>query len=51
MNRRKVLIGAVVAVIAGAVAIPLGLRLHRWSAGSARIKGAVIVRDNDSRKE
>jgi len=51
LNRRKVLIGAVVAVIAGAVAIPLGLRLQRWSAGSTRIKGAVIVRDDDSRKQ
>ena len=51
VKRRKVLVWAVVAVLAGAVAIPLGVRLHRWSAGSTRIKGAVLVRDDDSRKQ
>jgi hypothetical protein len=51
VKRRKVIVWAVVAVIAGAVAIPLGVRLHRWSAGSTRIKGAVLVRDDDSRKQ
>jgi hypothetical protein len=51
VNRRKVFIWAVIAVIAGAVAIPVGVRLHRWSAGSTRIKGAVIVGDDDSRKQ
>jgi hypothetical protein len=33
------------------MAITLAVRMHRWSAGTTRIKGAVIVRDDDTRKE
>src|SRR5512146_1040620 len=51
MNRRKVFIGAVIAVIAGAVAITLVVRVHHWSAGTTGIEGAIIVRDDDSRKQ
>ena len=38
-------------MIAGAAAIVLIVRIHRWRAGVARIKGAVILRDDDTRKE
>ena len=41
----------IIAVVAGATAITLAFRMHRWSAGTTRIKGAVIIRDDDSRKE
>jgi hypothetical protein len=33
------------------MAIALAVRLHRWSQAAIRIKGAVILRDEDSRKE
>ena len=42
---------ALIAVVAAAVAIVLVVRMHRWSVGATRIKGAVIVRDDDSRKQ
>jgi hypothetical protein len=51
VKRRKVFVWAVLAVIAGAVAITLTVRMHHWSAGTSRIKGAVVVLDDDSRKE
>ena len=51
MKRRKVFVWAVIAAVAGAVAITLAVRVHRWSAGTLRIKGAVVVRDDDSRKQ
>jgi hypothetical protein len=48
---RKVLVGATIAVVAGAMAITLAFRMHRWGPGATRIKGALIVRDDDTRKE
>jgi hypothetical protein len=51
VKRRKVFVWAVIAAVAGAVAITLAVRVHRWSAGTLRIKGAVVVRDDDSRKQ
>jgi len=51
VKRRKVFVWAVIAVIAGAVAITIAVRVHHWSAGTSRIKGAVVVRDDDSRKQ
>jgi hypothetical protein len=46
-----VLVWTIVAVVASAVAILLAVRTHRWSPGTTRIKGAVIVRNDDTRKE
>jgi hypothetical protein len=46
-----VLVWAIIAVVASAMAITLAVRMHRWSARTSRIKGAVIVRDDDTRKE
>jgi len=46
-----VLVWSVVAVVAGATAIALAVRMHRWSEGTGRIKGAVMLRADDSRKE
>ena len=51
VKRREVFVWAVIAAVAGAVVITLAVRLHHWSAGTARIKGAVVVRDDDSRKQ
>jgi hypothetical protein len=51
LKRRKVLIWIAVGVVASAAAIALVVRMHRWSAGAMRIKGAVIRRDSDSRRE
>ena len=48
---RRVLVWTIVGVAAAAAAIALGVHLHRWSAGRMRIKGAVIRRDSDSRRE
>ena len=45
------LVWAIIAVVASTMAITLAVRMHRWSAGTTRIKGAVIVRDDDTRKE
>jgi len=46
-----VFVWAVIAAVAGAVAITLAVRVHRLSAGTLRIRGAVVVRDDDSRKQ
>jgi hypothetical protein len=46
-----VLVWAIIAVVASAMAITLAVRMHRWSARTSRIKGAVIVSDDDTRKE
>ena len=51
MKRRKMLVWAIIAVVAGAMAITLAIRMHHWSAGTTRLKGAVIIRDDDTRKE
>ena len=51
VKRRKVLVWAIIAVVAGATATVFAVRMHRWSTGTTRIKGAVILRDDDSRKE
>jgi len=51
VKRRRVVIWSVVAIVAGAMAITVALRIHRWSKGATRIKGAVILRADDSRKE
>jgi len=45
------LVWAIIAVVAGAMAITLAIRMHHWSAGTTRLKGAVIIRDDDTRKE
>jgi hypothetical protein len=51
MKRRQVVVWAVIGVVAGATAIAFVVRLHHWSAGAMRIQGAVIRRDDDSRRE
>jgi hypothetical protein len=51
VNRRKIFVWIVAGMAAVAIAIALGVRMHRWSAGAMRIKGAVIRRDNDTRRE
>jgi hypothetical protein len=51
MKRRQVLVWTIIGVIAGATAIALVVRMHRWSAGTMRIEGAVIRREDDSRRE
>jgi hypothetical protein len=51
VKRRKVLIWAIIAAVAAAVAITFVVRTHRWGVGTTRIKGAVIILDDDSRKE
>lgn len=49
--KRKIVIWAIVGAVAGAAAILLTVRMHRWSTGAMRIKGAVIRRDEDARRE
>ena len=51
MKGRRVLVWTIVGVAAGVAAIALVMHMHRWSAGAMRIKGAVIRRDTDSRRE
>jgi hypothetical protein len=51
MNRRKIITWAILGVVAIAAIIVLAIRMHRWSAGTTRIKGAVILRNDDSRSE
>lgn len=45
------LVWVIIAVVAGAMATIFAVRMHRWSTRTTRIKGAVILRDDDSRKE
>jgi len=51
LNWRKTVIWTIIAILACAAAIALAVRVHRWRQGAERIKGAVILRDDDSRKE
>ena len=51
VKRRKALVWTIIGVAAGVAAIALAVRVHSWSAGAMRIKGAVIRRDTDSRRE
>ena len=51
MNQRKRAMWTVIGVAAALMAVALGVGLHRWSVGAMRIKGAVIRRDVDTRKE
>jgi len=51
LTRRSVLIWALVGIVACAAAVLLIVRIHGWSVGGTRIKGAVIRRDSDSRRE
>ncbi len=51
MKRRRIFVWAILGVLAGAVGIALAVHMHHWSARTIRIKGAVIRRDDDSRRE
>lgn len=51
MKHRKILVWTIIGVVASAVAIALAVRMHRWREESMRIRGAVIRRDSDSRRE
>jgi hypothetical protein len=41
----------IIGAVAAAATIVVAFRIHRWSVGATRIKGAVILRDEDSRRE
>lgn len=49
--KRKAVVWTIIGVIAAAAAVALVVRMERWSAGAMRIKGAVIRRDEDPRRE
>lgn len=49
--KRKAVVWSIIGVIAAAASIALIVRMQRWSAGAMRIKGAVIRRDEDPRRE
>ena len=51
MKRKQALVWAIIAAVAGAATIVVAVRIHRWSEGATRIKGAVILRDDDTRRE
>jgi len=51
VNRKKTIVWTIVGMVAVAIAVALGVRMYRWSEGAIRIKGAVIRRDNDTRRE
>jgi len=51
VKQRRVLIWSIVLATSGATAIAVAVFMHDWSAGAPRIRGAVILRDKDSRKE
>jgi hypothetical protein len=51
VSKGKAVVWAIAAVVAVAMAIVLGVRMHRWHVGAIRIKGAVIRRDDDPRRE
>jgi hypothetical protein len=51
VKRRQAIFWIIFGVVAGATAIGLAVRIHRWSEGTARIRGAVILRDDDSQRE
>lgn len=50
VSRKKAVVWTIVA-IAAAAAVTVALRMHRWNPRSITIQGAVIRRDEDSRKE
>jgi hypothetical protein len=51
VKRNQVLVWATIGAVAAAATITVAVRIHRWSAGTTRIKGAVILRDDDTRRE
>ena len=51
MRTRQVAVWTTIGVVIGAAAIALAVHMLRWNAGAMRIKGAVIRRDDDSRRE
>jgi hypothetical protein len=51
VKQKKAVIWTIIGVVLVAASIVLVVRLHRWSAGAMRIKGAVIRRDDDTRRE
>jgi hypothetical protein len=48
---KSTVLWTIAATIVVVTTIVVGMRLHRWSAGAIRIKGAVIRRDDDARRE
>jgi hypothetical protein len=48
---RRVVVWSTLGVVAAATAIALAMLLHRGSANDTRIQGAVVRRDDDSRRE
>src|SRR5580698_9766933 len=51
MKRTKIVVWTIVAVVGAALAIVLVVRMHHWRPRSLKIHGAVIRRDEDTRKE
>jgi hypothetical protein len=51
VKRRRVVVWSILGVVAAAAAISVVVLLHRRSANGTRIQGAVIRRDDDSRRE
>jgi hypothetical protein len=51
VKRKQVVVWTIIGVVAGATAIAILVRTHHWSAGSLRIEGAVIRREDDNRRE
>jgi hypothetical protein len=51
LTHGKVLVSIIVGIVACAAAITFGVHTHHWRAGTVRIKGAVIRRDADTRRE
>ena len=51
VNGKRALIWTVAGVLAAVMTVALGVRIYRWKMGAIRIKGAVIRRDNDTRRE
>jgi hypothetical protein len=51
VKRKQFVALIIIGVVAVAMAVAFGVRLHRWREGASRIKGAVIRRDDDTRSE
>lgn len=51
VKKKKAIVWSVIGVILVPSAIVLGVRMYRRGGGTTRIKGAVIRRDDDSRRE
>lgn len=49
--KRKIVVWTILGAVAVTASIVLTVRMHRWSAGAMRIKGAVIRRAEDTRRE